>query len=109
MRLEMLSRDEIETIHIKSLEILEKIGIGSFFSRLSRGAQIAIFAIVHLLTGFIPGQTVQSELAKFGIRLHMSVIPAIIILICTIIYWKFSPLTQEKIIENKQKLAEVFK
>ncbi|MBY9004864.1 MAG: trimethylamine methyltransferase family protein [Candidatus Lokiarchaeota archaeon] len=27
MRLEMLSRDEIETIHIKSLEILEKIGI----------------------------------------------------------------------------------
>ncbi|MEX2720475.1 MAG: MFS transporter, partial [Candidatus Wukongarchaeota archaeon] len=53
------------------------VGVHNFFFRLSRGAQIAIFAIVHILTGFVAGSQSQSELAKLGIRLHMTVIPAI--------------------------------
>ncbi|MFW9948952.1 MAG: MFS transporter [Candidatus Thorarchaeota archaeon] len=83
------------------------VGVQAFFSRLSRGVQIATFAIVHGLTGFVEGQTVQTELAKIGIRLHMSVIPAIILAICTFIYWKYYPITPQIWMENKKKLKEL--
>ncbi|GAF83471.1 unnamed protein product, partial [marine sediment metagenome] len=83
------------------------VGISSFFSRLSRAFQIAIFSIVHILTGFVEGQTAQTELAKFGVRLHMSVIPAIVLLICTIVFWKLYPITPRIYMENKKKLKEL--
>jgi len=86
---------------------LVTVGISSFFSRLSRAAQIGIFTIVHLLTGFDENATTQIPSAQIGIRLHMSVIPAIILLICVIIYWKFYPITPQIWMENKKKLKEL--
>lgn len=83
------------------------VGVLSFFSRLSRGAQIAIFAIVHVLTGFVAGSQNQTELAKLGVRLHMSVIPAIVLLICTLIFWKKYPLTPEKSLEIRKQIQEL--
>lgn len=83
------------------------VGIEAFFSRLSRGAQVAIFAIVHELTGFIAGATTQLPAAQIGIRLHMSVIPAIILAICTLIFWKGYPLTPEKSFNIKKQLKEL--
>ncbi|MBA7645805.1 putative symporter YjmB [subsurface metagenome] len=83
------------------------VGVANFFTRLSRGAQIAIFAIVHILTGFVEGAQAQSELAKIGIRLHMSVIPAIVLAICTLIFWKKYPLTSEETYKIKMKLKEL--
>jgi GPH family glycoside/pentoside/hexuronide:cation symporter len=83
------------------------VGVQAFFSRLSRGVQISTFAIVHILTGFVEGELVQTELAKFGVRLHMSVIPAIILAICTFIYWKYYPITPQIWMENKKKLKEL--
>ena len=83
------------------------VGVHNFFFRLSRGAQIAIFAIVHILTGFVAGSQEQTELAKLGIRLHMSVIPAIILVICKIIFWKKYPLTPEKSLEIRKQIQEL--
>ena len=83
------------------------VGIQAFFSRLSRGAQIAIFAIVHELTGFIVGSPTQPPSAQFGIRLHMSLIPSILLIICVLIFWRLYPLTREKVFMNKQKLKEL--
>lgn len=83
------------------------VGVHNFFFRLSRGAQIAIFAIVHILTGFVAGSQEQTELAKLGVRLHMSVIPAIVLLICTIIFWKKYPLTPEKSLEIRKQIQEL--
>ncbi len=83
------------------------VGVLSFFNRLSRGAQIAIFAIVHVLTGFVAGSQNQTELAKLGVRLHMSVIPAIVLLICTLIFWKKYPLTPEKSLEIRKQIQEL--
>ena len=83
------------------------VGVLSFFNRLSRGAQIAIFAIVHILTGFVSGSQNQTELAKLGVRLHMSVIPAIVLLICTLIFWKKYPLTPEKSLEIRKQIQEL--
>jgi Na+/melibiose symporter-like transporter len=42
-----------------------------------------------------------------GIRLLLGVIPALLVLIGTLIFWKFYPLTQEKVLENKAKLIEL--
>jgi GPH family glycoside/pentoside/hexuronide:cation symporter len=83
------------------------VGVQNFFTRLSRGAQIAIFAIVHILTGFVEGGSTQSELAKLGVRLHMSVIPAIILAVCTLIYWKYYPLTPEESFKIRAKMKEL--
>jgi len=87
------------------------VGVSAFLSRFARGAQIAIFAIMHILTGFFedpaPGTTPQTPLAQIGIAFHMGWIPAIILAICTLIYWKFYPITPQIWIENKQKLKEL--
>jgi GPH family glycoside/pentoside/hexuronide:cation symporter len=83
------------------------VGVQNFFSRLSRGLQIAIIAVVHVLTGFVEGASTQSELAKLGVRLHMSVIPAIILALCTFIYWKKYPLNPEAMINIKKQLKDL--
>jgi len=83
------------------------VGVSAFLSRFARAAQISIFTIVHVLTGFAEGAATQSPTAQIGIRLHMSTIPAIIMVICTIIYWKFYPITPQIYMENKQKLKEL--
>ena len=83
------------------------VGISAFFSRLSRAAQIGIFTLIHLLTRFDENASVQLPSAQIGIRLHMSVIPAIVLIICTIIYWKFYPITPQIWMENKKKLKEL--
>ena len=85
------------------------VGVSAFLSRFARAAQIAIFTAVHLLTGFVEGAPpfTQSLDAQFGIRLHMSIIPAIVLAICVLIYWKFYPITPQIWMENKKKLKEL--
>jgi GPH family glycoside/pentoside/hexuronide:cation symporter len=83
------------------------VGVSAFLSRFARAAQIGIFAIVHILTNFVEGGKTQTLEAQFGIRLHMGIIPAIILAICLVIYWKFYPITPEVWMENKRKLKEL--
>jgi len=83
------------------------VGIASFLNRFARAAQIGIFTIVHILTGFVEGASTQTPEAQIGIRLHMTLIPSIVLLICTIIYWKYYPITPQIWMENKQKLKEL--
>ena len=83
------------------------VGISAFLSRFARAAQIAIFTIVHVVTGFVEGASTQSPSAQIGIRLHMSLIPGIILIFCLLIYWKFYPITPQIWMENKKKLQEL--
>ncbi len=85
------------------------VGVAAFLSRFARAAQIGIFYLVHVLTGFVEGALphTQSLDAQFGIRLHMGFIPAIILLICVIIFWKYYPITPQVWMENKKKLKEL--
>ena len=83
------------------------VGISAFFSRLSRAAQIAVFTLIHILTGFNETAPTQLLPAQIGIRLHMSVVPAIIMVICTLIFQYGYPLTTEKVLENKKLLGEL--
>ncbi len=87
-----------------------------FFIKLGQTLIAITFAIVHILTGFVEGAssleelTARSptpELALFGIRIHAAIIPAILIFITLIIFWKFYDLTPDKIASNKAKLEEL--
>jgi Na+/melibiose symporter-like transporter len=62
---------------------------------------------VHTLTGFNEGVEKQTTLAKFGIHIHLALVPMIFIFITGIILWKYCDLTPEKVKANKAKIAEI--
>ena len=91
-------------------------GYQAFFIRLAAATIAITIAVVHVLTGFVEGAsslaalTAQSptpELALFGIRIHTAIVPAILIFITTIIFWKLYDLTPDKVEENRAKLKEL--
>jgi len=76
----------------------------------------ALITMVFAITGFNAGLVdyaalvasgANVELVQWGIRFLLGVIPALLILVGTLIFWKFYPLTQEKVLENKAKLLEL--
>jgi Na+/melibiose symporter-like transporter len=76
----------------------------------------ALITLVFAITGFDAGlidyaalvaSGANVELVQWGIRFLLGVIPALLILAGTLIFWKFYPLTQEKVMENKAKLLEL--
>jgi GPH family glycoside/pentoside/hexuronide:cation symporter len=110
--------DVLDDVAVKTGRRQEEIyyGYQAFFIRLSLVVQAIIFATVHTLTGFIEGSIDQQdlfaksptpELALLGIRLHTALIPALLVLACTLIFWKFYDLTPDKVAANKAKLKEL--
>jgi glycoside/pentoside/hexuronide:cation symporter, GPH family len=76
-----------------------------------------LITTVFTLTGFDPGISdyatlvttpgINVGLVLLGIRLLLGIVPACIVLIGAIIFWRFYPLTQEKVLENKAKILEM--
>jgi len=92
------------------------IGYQSFIFKLGQTSIAAVIAIVHTNTGFVSGApsltqlmavSPTPELALFGIRIHSAIVPAIAVLISTIIFWRFYDLTPDKVAANKAKLEEL--
>jgi GPH family glycoside/pentoside/hexuronide:cation symporter len=76
----------------------------------------ALIATVFTFTGFEAGiedfaalvaSGANVGLVLLGIRLLLGMIPALVILVGALLFWKFYPLTQEKVLENKAKLLEL--
>jgi len=91
-------------------------GISALLARLVATIDELLIAIVHGLTGFVPGYPTYDEMAVvvpdmnmvlIGIRLLQGVIPALVLLVGVLIIWKFFPLTQETILTNKFKMEEL--
>ncbi len=81
------------------------LGILRFFSATALFFQILIFAIVGTITGYNPLLgTDNSNFAKSGLLLQMSLIPAAILFISMLIFLKFYTITKEEAIETKNKL-----
>jgi GPH family glycoside/pentoside/hexuronide:cation symporter len=110
--------DVLDDVAIRSGKRKDEIyyGYQTFFVRLSLVVQAVVFAVVHTLTGFVEGSIDQAdlfaksptpELALLGIRMHAALIPAILVLVCTLIFWKFYDLTPDKVAVNKAKLEEL--
>ena len=92
------------------------IGVTFLVSRLGATMDELLISLVHDLTGFIPGYDTYEALAAvvanmepvlWGIRFLTGVIPALILLIGTLIFWKFYPLTQDLVIKNKAELEKL--
>ena len=83
-------------------------GILRIFTGFSYVFQALIFATVSSYTGYIPAKGKnQTELARFGLKLQMSLIPMVIILIGIIIFIYFYNITKEDALANKKKLLEM--
>lgn len=75
-----------------------------------------LISLVFNSTGFAAGYDTYEELVAvvnnvdeiiWGIRFLVGVIPMLVLLLGTLIFWKLYPLTQEKVLENKAKLEEL--
>jgi GPH family glycoside/pentoside/hexuronide:cation symporter len=91
-------------------------GYQAFFARFGYTFIALTISLTHVLTGFVEGapslaeliaQSPTPQLALFGIRIHSAIVPAIFVLLTTIIFWKFYDLDHGKVVENKKKLAEL--
>jgi Na+/melibiose symporter-like transporter len=91
------------------------LGYQSFIFKLGQTSIAVIFAIVHTATGFVSGApslaqlmalSPTPELAVFGIRIHAAMVPAVVVLIATILFWRLYDLTPDKVAANKAILEE---
>jgi len=80
-------------------------GIWALLLRLVETIDELIFAIVHTITAFESDP--YSVSAIFGTRLLQGIIPAAVLLIGILVFWKFFPLTQDVIIKNKAELERL--
>ncbi len=90
------------------------IGVLRFFSATAIFWRVLIFMLVAIVTGYnatieydYSEGIIPSQLARIGLNLQISIIPAIILLIASLIYLKFNTITKEVAIENKNKLLEM--
>ncbi len=76
-----------------------------------------MIALAHIATGFkegyptLAGQQAANpqgwHLVILGIRVHTAVVPALVVLAMTIVFWRRYDLTPEKAAENRKKLKEM--
>jgi len=108
--LQALYSEAIDNATLKSgiREESSYVGIMRFFSATAIFWQVLIFAIVGTTTGYDPQLgTDNSDFAKFGLILQMSLIPATIMIISSLIFLKLYTITKEISIDNKTKLIEM--
>ena len=114
----IISPSVIEDVIVKTKKNQKGIlfGISVLLGRLVASIDEFIIAVVHDLTGFVAGKETYAEMAAvvsdmtpilIGIRLIQGVIPALVLLVGVLIIWKFFPLTQERILNNKLKMQEL--
>ena len=82
-------------------------GFLQFFGRLAILVQAISFATVHTITGFVEGSGTQPAPAIWGIHVHFALIPAIFMLLATLIFWKFYDLTPDKVRLNQERIIEL--
>lgn len=92
-------------------------GFQTFIARFSEALKALVIALAHIATGFVVGHPTLAgqqaanpggwRLMIVGIRIHTAVVPALLVLIMTIIFWRRFDLTPQKAAENRRKLEEM--
>jgi GPH family glycoside/pentoside/hexuronide:cation symporter len=80
-------------------------GFQQFFGRLAIFFQATSFALAHVFTGLVADP--YSASAKFGVHIHLAVVPMICILVGTFVFWRWYNLTPDKVAENQKKIIEL--
>ncbi len=104
-----VSADAIDESVVRIGERKEGIynGFIAFFARLAIAVQAVSFAFTHYLTGFVEGASNQSDLAIWGIPVHLALIPMIFMLFGVVVFWRLYDLTPEKVKENQLKIKQM--
>jgi Na+/melibiose symporter-like transporter len=84
-------------------------GFLQFFGRLAILVQAISFASVQTITGFKEGEPLAAQpgSAIWGVHVHFALLPAIFMLIASIIFWKFYDLTPDKVKLNEDRIIEL--
>ena len=84
------------------------MGVRAFFMRLAYTSQALVFWLCHTATGYdseVSGM--QAPLARTGIKLHISLVPAAFFVIAALCMLLLNPLTPEKVERNKDELKRL--
>ncbi len=84
-------------------------GVQNFIARLALVVQAVSFASIHALTGFVEGAALASQPVEaiIGIRIHFGLIPAILMIMATLIFWKYYTLTPDKVKVINEKIIQM--
>jgi GPH family glycoside/pentoside/hexuronide:cation symporter len=101
--------DAIDEIVVKTGKRNDGIFLGfrAFFGRLSYAVQALSFWAIHELTGFNAETTTQTELALWGINFHLALVPAVLVFIGALVFWRLNTLNKEKVMVIKQQLEKM--
>lgn len=81
------------------------LGFRAFFGRLSYASQALTFWVIHSLTGFAADPLSSS--ARFGIHLHMGLVPSVFLIAGLLVFARLNTLTPQKVRQNGIRLAEL--
>ncbi len=81
------------------------MGFRAFFGRFAFAVQAFSFWFVHELTQFDGKLDDQLPLAEFGIHIHLALIPAILLILGVIVFWRLNTLTPEIVANNRKELS----
>ena len=92
-------------------------GFQTFITRFGEALKAAVIAVAHIATGFVEGKPTLAgqkaanpegwKLVIIGIRVHTAIIPALLVLVMTIIFWRRFDLSPQKAAENRKKLEKL--
>ncbi|MHA1745028.1 MAG: MFS transporter [Promethearchaeota archaeon] len=110
--------DVLDSVAVKTGKREQSLyyGFQTFIIRFGEAFKAFVIAVAHLATGFKEGNpTLEAmtnsvdniNLVLFGIRIHTAIVPAILVLVCTLLFWKYYDLTPDKVEENRKKLLEM--
>jgi GPH family glycoside/pentoside/hexuronide:cation symporter len=83
------------------------LGIWNFFSRMVTVIQFGVLWGIHTLTSFDPTQQQQTPLANWGIMAHFGLVPAVLMLVAGLVFWKYWDITPEKIKNVRTELEKL--
>ena len=84
------------------------MGVMRVFSAFSWFFQALIFVMVWTITGYVPAKGAnQTEFAKFGLKLIISLIPFVFVLLGILVFAFMYTITREEAKSNREKLLEL--
>ena len=76
--------------------------------RFSYASQALVLAMCHKLTGYDSASgAVQTELAKWGIAMHIGAIPGLFFIAGAIVFWKLNTLDPKSVAFNSNELKKL--
>ena len=97
-----------DTLKYGKREEAQYFAIFQIFSATTKTWAAVIFAVIVAIFLYDPLKgTENTEFAKFGLLIYLSILPMIITIISGILVWKLFNITKEIAVENKEKLLKL--